>query len=441
MKSKSCKSSIWLLASIMTLAILTSTILVTAKCQISVTQTTSVYLDPPEILFLPDEVPVGHGFNVTAWVSDVTDLFGYQVTLYYNSTVINMNKALLPSTDTSYVFYGQSGIPIAPSYGGFDDWGYCVIGFTGLPGVTPLFSGTGKLSIFEFEVIALPTVGNLTSDLIISYPVGGPEFETKLKDSAGGTMDVTATDGQYVYMSSEAPPPPPEGTQLYVDPPEIILNTYEVSVGYLFNVTAWISNVTDLYGYQVALFYNASVINMTSASLPEDHVLAGQFSEPLGPVYAYFDSWGVCLIGFTCISDATPFSGYGKLAEFEFEIVASPPEGGNLTSYLVISPENSPPYPSTPQGGTYKTKLVDSAALPIEFNATDGYFEYSWISALIGDLNGDGFVNMDDLVIAVLSFGSYPEHPRWNPIADLNKDGIVDIYDIVTIAIHFGEQI
>ena len=55
------------------------------------------------------------------------------------------------------------------------------------------------------------------------------------------------------------------------------------------------------------------------------------------------------------------------------------------------------------------------------------------------DINGDGIVDIVDIVIVALAFGSEPGDPNWNPIADLNGDGIVDIVDIVLVAIHFGE--
>lgn len=57
----------------------------------------------------------------------------------------------------------------------------------------------------------------------------------------------------------------------------------------------------------------------------------------------------------------------------------------------------------------------------------------------IGDLNGDGKVDMKDLGIVALAFGSYPEHPRWNPDADINQDGVVDINDILIVLSHFGQ--
>ncbi len=58
----------------------------------------------------------------------------------------------------------------------------------------------------------------------------------------------------------------------------------------------------------------------------------------------------------------------------------------------------------------------------------------------LGDLNGDGKVDIRDIAIAVLAFGSYPGHPRWNPVADVNKDDKVDTRDIALIVNNFGRR-
>lgn len=170
------------------------------------------------------------------------------------------------------------------------------------------------------------------------------------------------------------------GTNVYLFPSEIALSTSEVSVGHRFNVTAWVSNVSDLMGFQVALYYDISTLNMTNAWLPtwnSSFVLYGQTGIPLER-YASFDSWGYGVLGFTGFSGlATPFNGTGTLAVFEFEIIATPSAGGSLTSNLIISPENSPPNPNlTPPRVVYETKLKDSAQNPIDFAAVDGYYEY-----------------------------------------------------------------
>lgn len=79
----------------------------------------------------------------------------------------------------------------------------------------------------------------------------------------------------------------------------------------------------------------------------------------------------------------------------------------------------------------------------------DGVFERTFASdseltrseylAALGDLNGDGVVDINDIAVAGLAFGSFPGHPRWNPIVDVNKDNKIDIYDLVIIATNFGK--
>ena len=56
----------------------------------------------------------------------------------------------------------------------------------------------------------------------------------------------------------------------------------------------------------------------------------------------------------------------------------------------------------------------------------------------LGDVNGDGKVDIYDVVQAAIAYGSKPEDPNWDPDADVNGDGKVDIYDLVTICGYYG---
>ena len=58
---------------------------------------------------------------------------------------------------------------------------------------------------------------------------------------------------------------------------------------------------------------------------------------------------------------------------------------------------------------------------------------------LMGDVNGEGKVDMTDVMTLVSAFGSYPGHPRWNPACDLNQDGRIDLADIVLALMNFGK--
>lgn len=60
---------------------------------------------------------------------------------------------------------------------------------------------------------------------------------------------------------------------------------------------------------------------------------------------------------------------------------------------------------------------------------------------LITDLNYDGLVDLDDVIMAALAFGSYPGHPRWRMEAELTGDSLIDIDDIILIALDFGEYV
>lgn len=59
------------------------------------------------------------------------------------------------------------------------------------------------------------------------------------------------------------------------------------------------------------------------------------------------------------------------------------------------------------------------------------------LQTLIWDINNDGLVDFQDLVLVSNNFGlEIPEHPK----ADINKDGKVDIIDLLIVASHLGES-
>ena len=56
----------------------------------------------------------------------------------------------------------------------------------------------------------------------------------------------------------------------------------------------------------------------------------------------------------------------------------------------------------------------------------------------LGDLNGDGVVNMVDISIVSYEYGSTPTSPNWYPLADLNHDGVVNILDFGIAVANYG---
>jgi hypothetical protein len=58
-------------------------------------------------------------------------------------------------------------------------------------------------------------------------------------------------------------------------------------------------------------------------------------------------------------------------------------------------------------------------------------------AVVLGDLDGDDDVDMADLMIAALAFGSTSSNPRWNANADINADGKINMKDICFIVKNF----
>lgn len=82
------------------------------------------------------------------------------------------------------------------------------------------------------------------------------------------------------------------------------------------------------------------------------------------------------------------------------------------------------------------TIKAEAAVVPNEANMTNNIFIDGVVKIkMLGDLNGDGVVDIFDVVEAALAFGSYPGHPRWNPDADLRPDDIIDIFDLVLVTL------
>jgi len=77
----------------------------------------------------------------------------------------------------------------------------------------------------------------------------------------------------------------------------------------------------------------------------------------------------------------------------------------------------------------------------IDDTTTDRYpLMEPWIpESLKTDLNNDGTVNIIDISIVAMAFGSTHEDTNWNIIADVNNDQVINILDISMVAKDYGK--
>jgi len=84
------------------------------------------------------------------------------------------------------------------------------------------------------------------------------------------------------------------------------------------------------------------------------------------------------------------------------------------------------------------TKSAKDLGLDISEQGSGRLDVYGAIYACIGDLNNDGFVDITDVLIPAIVFGSTPDQSDWNPVADVNGDYIVDTTDLDYVIADFG---
>ncbi|MEM2741281.1 MAG: CARDB domain-containing protein [Nitrososphaeria archaeon] len=86
------------------------------------------------------------------------------------------------------------------------------------------------------------------------------------------------------------------------------------------------------------------------------------------------------------------------------------------------------------------TIYAEASSVPNEIDTDDNKLAIGIIVfRMPGDVNFDGIVDMTDIAIQIIAYGSYTGHIRWNSMADENKDGKVDLQDISLTAKNFGK--
>jgi uncharacterized protein YfaS (alpha-2-macroglobulin family) len=100
--------------------------------------------------------------------------------------------------------------------------------------------------------------------------------------------------------------------------------------------------------------------------------------------------------------------------------------------------------------GTYNLTFQASPVFPVGIYTVFASVSYAGSTATAdavftlkppansADLNGDGVVNILDLFLVAMAWGTTPGDPRWNHKCDLDGNNVINIIDIYTVARAFG---
>jgi hypothetical protein len=360
----------------------------------------TIYVNPPNVENA-SLVP-GTTFNVSVKVDNIPDgtsgVVGVQFFLSWNSSVLNavsMEEVFFHSTMPSSELGNLNRLALDVKAGNVSyAFTYYSIANAISGGYAPV-SGNHTIANIQLRVVG---VGKCALHIDPDSSVLG--------DRDANSISFEGVDGSF---SNLAPPPPPKAALLYVYPGTIVDTT--LTTGHNFTININILNASGLSGLEFKLGFNASVLQANS-------VAAGGFIPGSVTPITQIDN----TVGFVKfnVSLSTPLSGDGNVTVVQFLVQAD--KVRNSTLHLS------------------DVKLVDSNGQALAFGTADGSFTNA--SKVIGDLNGDGVVNIKDAIIAGNAFGSAPGDLHWNPDADLypngNGDGdAISILDIIVLASNF----
>jgi len=117
----------------------------------------------------------------------------------------------------------------------------------------------------------------------------------------------------------------------------------------------------------------------------------------------------------------------GVVAQITFQITGQPSKALNQSDFF---------------GQLHITyaELIDNNDTEIPYSIVQGTLKIDDPVTIPGDLNGDGKVNLADLVILAIAYGSKPGDANWNPAADILGHGEVDLADLAVLANHYGQH-
>lgn len=426
------------------------------------------------LLFNPvlNTVAVGNSVVVSIDLAAVTSLYGYQFQVTYDASKVSASGAFVNT------FFDTASSTFIP--GGWNancSGGVCKFAASHL-NTAPAVTGSGTLAQIMFTGISAgTTILSFSADIL-------SDRDGNVLSHTNGVASIT------VYVS------PPGGTTLAFNP---LLSS--VAVGNNVVVSIDLAAVTDLYGYQFQVTYDASKVSASGAFVNPFFDTTSNTYIPAG--WSASCTSGVCQFAATHLNTAGPVSGSGTLAQITFMGVSA----GNVPlvfSADILADRDGNPIAHTSGTATINVygfatisgivalqgratpisvgtvTLTDNANLfpptIVNFSATTGAFTvvvpvdasgsnyklraahslYLWneragVAVVVGgtypqpatilragDGTNDGVVDVLDLSCAGGRFGLSPATCAVTGNSDMNEDGIMDILDLVLAGGNFG---
>jgi len=333
------------------------------------------------------ESPVyGKNFTTDVKLANVTDLYGFEFKLYWNTTLLDLVDVDVMPPWTNYA-NGTDQIN--------ETIGRYYVGLSALA-QSPSFNGSTTLVTLTFKITYVPIYPqNVSCPFDLN--------ETVLGDPNGKSIPHIVYDGEYRCCAVKG--------KIQVLPQV----SEAKALNQVFNISITVTNVANLYTFEFTLQYDTTLLDAKEIAIASFPGRTYKVSKKI-----IDDTQGLVTLRIESISPPLQANESLVLASITFQV-----------TYAVIWPK--------PAIESYlrfdSTKLITDAAADVPHDKTDGLYRYRPIQ---GDMDSDGKVTIIDLAIVARAYGTKPGDPKWNELADLNHDNIINILDLIPVARNYG---
>jgi len=396
-----------------------------------------------------DEDVIGTHFTVDIVINDVSDLYGLDIQIGWDTNwirYVSHTKKIPVETYPDGVLHSPT-IPVKDDVnetGGLEEQGaapgtlYWVSEASMLPAAP--FDGSGTVATFEFVIVNQPLEPEPDVTTWIFFT------STTLSDSAGVPIDHTTVDGQIIiyYKAFEYPPEP----LLKVMPESVSgipeCTNFDISIWLMDEYYGDLNPLWDPAGFDIMLNFDPALIEGVSVTIDPDGWFASFWPGGIFPVKQEIDNVaGTVWIVFLGLPDAggvhTPPSGKGRLVEITFHSIFEDESLPLESCVLGLAPttiagfphperpqwpwenrESSVPLPHKVEDGLYTAKYSPAVGIDIFTQYPDGF------NGKEGPNPSDMFWPQKEVILyAYVMYNHWPEQNKDVAFQVMSPDGTI----------------
>lgn len=447
----------------------------------------TLYIDPSRIVD-PTIVPC-HNITVNITIADATDLYEWKLALYYKNDILNATEI----TEGPFLQGGGTTSFQAEIQNNFNATHGSINANATLLGATGV-TGNGTLATVTFHVINLGNTtialnqtelynslhephphstsdGYFNNVLMAKLHVIPPELiDPSLMPPATFNITVAVDDVENMYgyefnLTYDANVLTCTGVIINAPLNETHFDSYfsvDNAIGAVWVKVDYYPPANPITTYTnitlVTIFFRVDSMGCTILHLSNTHITNPE-DQPIN--HETTDGFFCTLIRDLAVTNVVPSTNI-VYEGWIIHINVTVKNEGNMTETFdvkayygvdnligTLTVENLDPDNESTLNFTWNTEGVtpchnytiwaEAVAVPYEIDTTDNTCEDGGVKVrLMGDVNGDGMVEMLDFNVLSQAYGSYPGHPRWNPLCDLNQDEWIEMLDFLWVSRNFG---